>query len=182
MVLLESLSIPMGTPVSDFSLPGIDGKTYTLDSFSDAKILVLVFMCNHCPYVQAVIDRLIALQADYKDKGVQFVGINANESDNYPEDGFEKMKEYTDSWGLNFPYIRDESQKVAKTYKAQCTPDMFVFDQERKLAYHGRIDDNWQDPENVTKNEMREALNALLEDREISLPQKPSMGCSIKWK
>jgi len=182
MVLLESINLPMGSKAHNFKLPGIDEAEHSLDDYSDAKVLVLVFMCNHCPYVQGVIDRLIKLQEDFKDKGVQFVGINANESDNYPEDSFEKMPEYAKEWGLNFPYLRDESQEVAKVYQAQCTPDIFVFDNERKLAYHGRIDDNWQHEDQVTKEELKEALSALINGEKVAEKQNPSMGCSIKWK
>lgn len=182
MVLLESLNLPMGSKAHDFNLPGIDGADHSLASYNDAKILVIVFMCNHCPYVQAVISRLIQLQEDFKNKGVQFVGINANESDNYPEDGFEKMPEYAKEWGMNFPYLRDETQEIAKIYKAHCTPDIFVFDSERKLAYHGRIDDNWQHEDQVTKEDLKEALNALVKGEKVAEKQNPSMGCSIKWK
>ncbi|MFC1810670.1 thioredoxin family protein [Patescibacteria group bacterium] len=182
MVLLESLNLPMGSKAHDFNLPGIDGADHSLESYNDAKVLVLVFMCNHCPYVLGVIQRLIKLQEDFKDKGVQFVAINANESDNYPEDGFDKMPDYAKDWGMNFPYLRDESQEVAKTYQAECTPDIFVFDNERKLAYHGRIDDNWQHEDEVTKEELRAALDALVTEKKVFEKQNPSMGCSIKWK
>ncbi len=182
MVLLESLNLPPGSKAHDFNLPGIDGADHSLESYNDAKILVIIFMCNHCPYVQAVISRLIQLQEVFKDKSVQFVGINANESDNYPEDSFEKMPEFAQDWKMNFPYLRDESQEVAKLYKAQCTPDIFVYDKERKLVYHGRIDDDWQHEDQVTKEELREALDALVKDEKVAEKQNPSMGCSIKWK
>lgn len=181
MVLLESSNIAMGTIAHPFDLPGIDGKNHTLDDYKDAKFLGIVVMCNHCPYVQGIIYRLIEIQKDYQDKGVQFVGINANESDNYPEDSFEKMPEYAEKWGLNFPYLRDKDQKVAKAYDAQCTPDIFVYDSGRKLVYHGRVDDNWQEPEHVTKHELRDALDLLLDDKEVP-EQNPSIGCSVKWK
>jgi peroxiredoxin len=182
MVLLESLKLKMGEPAPAFELPGIDNKTYSLDDFSGCDVLCVVFMCNHCPYVQAVIDRLIKLQKKYKDDGVCFVGINANDSENYPEDSFEKMSEYAEKWGLNFPYLRDETQKVAKRYKAQCTPDIFVYDKDRKLAYHGRIDDNWKEPEKVETHELKDAIEAILKGEAIDEPQHPSIGCSIKWK
>jgi len=182
MVLLESLNIPMKSQAHDFNLPGIDDADHSLESYNDAKVLVLIFMCNHCPYVQGVIQRLINLQEDFKDKKVQFVGINSNESDNYPEDSFEKMSDYAKEWGLNFPYLHDESQKVAKIYKAQCTPDIFVYDSERKLAYHGRIDDNWQHEDQVTSQELKAALDALVNDEKVAEKQNPSMGCGVKWK
>ncbi len=182
MVLLESKNLPLGTKANDFELRGIDESKHGLNDYSDAKVLVIIFMCNHCPYVQAVIGRLIELQEEFKNKGVQFVGINSNDSENYPEDDYEKMSEYAKKWGLNFPYLRDESQKVAREYKAQCTPDIFVFDEDRKLAYHGRIDDNWQHEDEVTKRELKQALKALINDEKVSERQNPSMGCSIKWK
>lgn len=182
MVLLESLQVPLWSVAHDFNLPGIDGKEYSLENFKGNKALVIVFMCNHCPYVQGVIQRLISLQKKFKDKGVVFVGINANESDNYPEDSFEKMSEYAQKWGLNFTYLHDESQVVAKKFKAQCTPDIFVYDKELKLAYHGRIDDNWQHEEEVTTHELKDALTALIKDEKPIEKQNPSIGCSIKWK
>jgi len=182
MVLLESLQLPMGSDIIDFSLPATDGKTYSPSDFADKKVLVIIFMCNHCPYVKAIIDRLIKLQTHYKDQGVQLIGINSNEADNYPEDSFSNMKIWVAGADINFVYLRDEEQVTAKAYKAQCTPDIYVFDQERKLAYHGRLDDNWQEPENVQKRELREALDALLAGSPVAEEQHPSMGCSIKWK
>lgn len=182
MVLLESLQVPLGSAAHRFSLPGIDGKEYSLEDFKGHKAFVIVFMCNHCPYVQGVIQRLISLQKKFKDDNIVFIGINANESENYPEDGFEKMSEYADKWGLNFIYLRDESQEVAKEYKAQCTPDIFVYDKDLKLAYHGRIDDNWQNENEVTAHELKDALTALVNNKKPNEKQNPSMGCSIKWK
>lgn len=182
MSLTYSQSISFGAAAPDFSLPGIDGKTYTPADFKNKKALVIVFMCNHCPYVQAVWNRLIALQKKFGQVGVQLVGINANDDTHYPEDGFEKMKEYANQHGHNFPYLRDATQQTAKAYGAVCTPDIFVYDENQKLAYHGRIDDNWQEPEKVTKRELAEALTALISGKKPNPDQKPSMGCSIKWK
>lgn len=182
MTLLNSLHLPMGKDILPFSLPATDGKGYGPIDFGDKKALVIIFMCNHCPYVQAVIDRLIAIQADYADKGVQLIGINANDSENYPEDSFEAMQEWVEERGINFPYLHDESQEVARSYQAQCTPDIYVFDQAKKLAYHGRIDDNWQEESEVTKQDLREALDAIIAGNSAPEPQQPSMGCSIKWK
>lgn len=182
MALTYSQKIPFGAKAPDFSLPGIDGKTYSLAFFADKKILVIVFMCNHCPYVQACWDRLIALQEEFGLQGVQFVGINANDAEQYPEDSFENMKEYAAEKGHNFPYLRDETQEVAKAYGAVCTPDIFVYDEKRELVYHGRIDDNWQNPSKVTRHELKEALSALLRSEKPKKDQNPSMGCSIKWK
>lgn len=182
MVLLKSLKLELGIPAPDFNLPGIDGRNYTLDDFAECKVLCIVFMCNHCPYVQAIIDRLIKLRNEFENEGVCFVGINPNDSENYPEDSFEKMPEYAKKWGLNFPYLRDETQEIAKKYKAQCTPDIFVYDKNKKLAYHGRIDDNWQDVDKVKEHELKNALKNLIEGKSVSKEQNPSMGCSIKWK
>lgn len=182
MTLLESLQLPMGSEIIDFKLPATDGKEYSLSDFADKKAVVIIFMCNHCPYVKAIIDRLIKLQSDYADKGVQIVGINANDADDYPEDSFEAMKEWVEEIGINFVYLRDEDQSIAKVYQAQCTPDIYVFNQNKKLAYHGRLDDNWQDPDSVTKSDLREALDLILVDQPVTNTQHPSMGCSIKWR
>jgi len=182
MTLLESLKIPINTPIIDFNLPAVDEKTYSSSDFGDKKILVIIFMCNHCPYVHAIIDRLINIQAEYAEKEVQLIGINANDADNYPEDSFPAMQEWATEKGINFVYLHDEDQSIAKAYKAQCTPDIYVYNQDRHLVYHGRIDDNWQDESSVTKHELREALDAILEDRPITEKQLPTIGCSIKWK
>lgn len=182
MALTYSQTIHFGEKAKDFSLPGIDGKTHILDSFKSKKILVIVFMCNHCPYVQASWDRLIALQNEFGPREVQLVGINANDETQYPEDSFENMKIWAVKKGHNFPYLRDASQAVAKAYSATCTPDIFVYDEARELVYHGRIDDNWKEPEKVTRRELAEALEALLNGKKSSRDQNPSMGCSIKWK
>lgn len=139
-------------------------------------------MCNHCPYVQAVWGRLVELQHRYAEKGVQFVGINPNKNPSYDEETLEKMAEYSQKYNMNFPYLMDETQDVARSYKAQCTPDIYVFDAERKLVYHGRIDDNWKDESMVTHEELDAAINALLDGKKPNLAQIPSMGCSIKWR
>ena len=182
MALVESQNLEMGRGAEDFSLLGVDGKIYSLDDFGEAKVLVIVFMCNHCPYVQAVWERLVNLQSLYRAAGVQFVGINPNsENEAYAEETLEKMKEYADKYEMNFPYLEDGDQKVAKAYLAECTPDIYVYDDERKLAYHGRLDDNWKDASAVSREDLAEAITALLEGERPSLEQKPSMGCSIKW-
>lgn len=182
MALLESEMVPLGTPAHDFSLLSTDGKSYSLESFNDKNVLVIIFMCNHCPYVKAVLDRLIELQKDYDDKNVQLVGINPNDEENYPEDSFENMKKAVIEKGIPFPYLQDTTQETAKQYNAVCTPDIYVYGKERKLLYRGRIDDNWQDESSVTKKDLRHAIDAILEDSPVSEDQHPSMGCSIKWK
>ena len=182
MPLMHSNGMPLGTEAPPFALPGTDGKTYSLDSFAEAELLVVVFTCNHCPYAIACEDRLIAIQRDYADKGVQLVGINPNDDENYPDDSFDKMVARAAEKGFNFPYLRDESQEVARAYDAACTPDIFVFDRDRKLVYNGRIDDNWQQPENVTRRDLRAVLDATLEGKPFDFEPVASMGCSIKWK
>lgn len=182
MALEYSKGMPVGTQAPAFSLPGADGNTYSLASFADAKALVMIFTCNHCPYAKAAEDRLIELQREYQDRGVQLVAINPNDTQKYKEDDFEGMKQRAAEKGFNFPYLRDESQEVARAYNAACTPDVFVFDQHRELRYNGRIDDNWKEPEQVTRQDLRAALDAILEEREIDFQVIPSMGCSIKWR
>ncbi len=180
---MESLKLELGTSAGDFDLPGTDGKSYSLKSFRDAKVLVVAFICNHCPYAQAVWPRLVELQSKFKDRGVQFVALNPNiNNPDYPEETLEKMKEYAQKFGMNFPYLADDAQSVARKYKAQCTPDIYVFDSNRRLVYHGRVDDNWQQPEKVKKHELAEALDALVNGQKPSEDQHPSIGCSIKWK
>lgn len=182
MALLHSLPLPLGTPIIDFALPDTAGKIHSPTDYADRKVLVMMFICNHCPYVQAIRDRLITLQASYDPQEVQLIGINANDATEYPDDSPEAMKKAITEFGINFPYLIDETQEVAKNYQAQCTPDIYVFDQNRKLAYHGRLDDSWKDPSKVTKQELKEAIDALLRGENPSANQQSSMGCSIKWK
>ncbi len=171
----------LGDQAPGFDLPGVDGKNYSLGSFKDRQILVFVFTCNHCPYVQAWEDRLIAIQRDYESKGVGLIAINANETKNYPEDSFEKMVVRAREKKFNFPYLRDEDQSVARAYDAACTPEIFVFDSARQLRYHGRVDDNHQNPGQVKSHDLRNALDDLAGNRPIRIPETQAMGCSIKW-
>jgi len=181
MVLLESVDVSLGTEAPEFSLKGTDEKIYSLNDFPDAKGFVIIFMCNHCPYVLAVWDRLVKLQESYKAQGIQLIGINSNLNPDYPEETFEKMKEYYDKYSMNFPYLQDPDQSVAKKYNAQCTPDIYMYDGEKKLVYHGRIDDNWQNENEVTSKELAGAIENLLAQKAPLEGQRPSMGCSIKW-
>ena len=174
--------VPLGTPAPDFSLSGTDGATYTLASFADSKVLVVIFMCNHCPYVKAVLQRLIDLQDDYPDRSVQLVGISVNDADKYPEDSPEKMKELVESHRIPFPYLYDASQQTAKDYDAVCTPDIYAYGADRTLLYRGRIDDNWQEPDQITRRDLKDAIEAILKDQPVHDEQISSMGCSIKWK
>jgi peroxiredoxin len=163
-------------------LPGVDGKEYSSSDFKDKKILIVVFSCNHCPYVQAYEDRMIAVQLDYTAKGVQLIAINSNDITNYPDDSFSQMIERANKKGFNFPYVRDENQSTAEAYGATHTPQFFVFDEQRKLCYSGKMDDNWKEPENVKETYLRDVVEALLKGKEIQVPETFSIGCTIKWR
>ncbi|MCE9624772.1 MAG: thioredoxin family protein [Deltaproteobacteria bacterium] len=182
MVLLKSTPIPLGTPAPNFSLPSVDGRRYTLEDFPSAQALLVMFICNHCPYVVAVEDRIIQLQREYGPKGVQLVGICSNDPTDYPDDSPAKLLERWRSKAYGFPYLIDETQETAKAYEAVCTPDLYLFDGERRLYYHGRIDDHWQDAGKVTRRELASAVDRLLKGEAALEEQWPSMGCSIKWK
>lgn len=182
MALVQSNGMRVGTPAPPFSLPATDGETYSLDSFADAKILVVIFTCNHCPYAIAAEERLVELQRDLADEGVRLVAINPNDAVNYPADSFENMRIRSAERGFNFPYLYDESQAIARAYDAACTPDVFVFGDSRALVYNGRIDDNWQDASAVTRNDLRAVIDATLEGRDHGLEVHGAMGCSIKWR
>ncbi len=174
-------TLQVGDTAPDFSLPGVDGQTYSLKGFSQKTVLVVVFSCNHCPYVQAYEDRLVAIQRDYRDRGVQLLAINSNDDRSYPEDNFDNMIARAKAKGFNFPYLRDGSQQVAHAYGATHTPQLFVFDAHRRLRYTGKIDDNWQRPEAVRRRYLQEALDELLKGREPAEPTTHAIGCTIKW-
>lgn len=170
-----------GSSAPDFRLKGTDGKEYSLSDFK-GRALLIIFMCNHCPYVQPKMEYFAELQKRYGPK-LQVVGINSNDTVNYPEDSLEKMKEYAKRYGFNFPYLIDETQKTARVYGAECTPDPFLFDDSMKLAYHGRFDDAHGKPHSAGKTaEMEEAIRQVLEGAEVTVESLPSMGCNIKWK
>jgi len=173
--------LALGDQAPEFSLSGVDGKAYRLADFRDKAVLCVVFMCNHCPYVKATIDRILALQRDYAGRGVQMVGINANETTNYPEDDLPHMIQWAKAKGFNFPYLRDESQAVARAYGAERTPHIFLFDRERTLRYTGAIDDNTQDSAQVKRQYLREAIEALLVNKPVTDAQTHAIGCSVKW-
>ncbi len=185
MALTYSTKEEAGKPALDFSLKGTDGKTWSLTDFQKAKVLGIFFICNHCPYVVAVQDRINDLAKEFGSKGVQIIGINSNDAGRYPDDNFDAMKRRTREVGYVFPYLWDETQEVARAYGAVCTPDPFVYERvgsEFLLRYHGRIDDNWQDEKAVRRRDLAEAVNAILQGKLVSKDQNPSMGCSIKWK
>ena len=182
MALTNSTMVPLGTPALDFDLPGVDGKRYSLNSFRDKKVLVIVFMCNHCPYVKALLQRLIDLQNEISGLGGQLVGINSNDASRYPDDSMENMQKISREKNISFPYLFDETQETAKAYGAVCTPDIYAYGEERTLVYRGRVDDNWEHPEKVITRDLREAIDHILAGSKVPEEQIPSMGCSIKWK
>ena len=172
--------LELGARAPDFDLPGVDGKRYSLSAFKDKPVLVVVFWCNHCPYVKAYEDRAVALQRDYLTKGAQLVAINSNDDKAYPEDGFPEMVKRSKERGFNFPYLRDESQKVVEAFGGVCTPHVFAFDSGRVLRYRGRIDDS-KDPSKVTTHDLRNALDDMLAGESVRVPDTKPFGCSIKW-
>jgi peroxiredoxin len=173
-------TLELGARAPDFDLPGADGKRYSLTAFQGKAALVVVFSCNHCPYVKAYEDRMVSIQGDYAGKGVQFVAINSNDEKAYPEDSFPEMVKRAKQKGFNFPYLRDESQEVVEAYGGVCTPHVFAFDGNRVLRYRGRIDDS-RDPSKVTTHDLRNALDDLLQGKEVRVPDTRPFGCSIKW-
>lgn len=182
MALTYTPSAQLGESCPDFSLPSVDGKNYSLSDFKEQKVLVVMFLCGHCPYVQAIEERIIELSNSLKKKSVQFVGICSNDAADHPEDTPEALLKRTQEKGYGFPYLIDETQEVAKNFKAVCTPDIFVYDHNRKLYYRGRFDDSWKDPSLVKSQELGSAILNLLADKQFNIDQVPSMGCSIKWK
>ena len=175
--------LPLGTKAPDFRLPDPSGKVVALADFKGAPALLVVFMCNHCPYVKHVRDGLAKLARDYRPRGVAVVGINSNDVANYPGDSPAKMAEEAAAAGYIFPYLYDETQAVAKAYQAACTPDLYLFDKDQRLVYRGQLDDSR--PGNgvpVTGKDLRAALDAVLGGKPVSPSQKPSIGCNIKWK
>jgi len=184
MALTPSVMLPLGTAAPDFSLPEPrTGQTVSLADSAEAEALLVVFMCNHCPYVKFVREELARLGQDLADKDVAMVGINSNDIVRYPSDGPDAMVQEAHTWGYTFPYLLDESQEVARAYKAACTPDFYLFDKDRKLVYRGQLDD--ARPGNgkpVSGADVRAAVDAVLAGNPVSKPQKPSIGCNIKWK
>jgi peroxiredoxin len=182
MALTPSNMLALGTAAPDFKLPDTSGKTVSLSDFRGKPVLVM-FICNHCPYVKHIRAELGALGRDYQSRGVGIMGISSNDVANYPDDSPARMKEEAKSAGYTFPYLYDESQAIAKAYRAACTPDFFLFDTEHRLVYRGQLDDSR--PGNalpVSRKDLRAALDAVLTGKEIPKDQKPSMGCNIKWK
>jgi peroxiredoxin len=175
-------TLVLGQTAPDFDLPGVDAQRYNLACFEDKAVLVVMFTCNHCPYVQAYEARLIGIQRDYATRNVQLVAINSNDAITYPEDSFDRMIERAREQGYNFPYLRDDTQTVARAYGATHTPQVFVFNNLRQLSYAGRIDDNWKDATQVKQHDLRLALDALLAGKAVSEPLHPAIGCTVKWR
>jgi peroxiredoxin len=180
MSLTESTMVKLGSDAPSFNLPDTNGNNISLDFF-EAETLVVIFTCNHCPYAKAVEDRLVNLGNDYKGR-TDFVLISSNDIVNYPADSPEKMAEKAKDKKYPFPYLFDETQEIAKAYSAVCTPDIFLYNKDRKLEYRGRLDDNWQQQHNVTREELKMAIDAVLSGNKIEFDQIPSIGCNIKWK
>jgi peroxiredoxin len=179
----DSNKMKPGASAPDFKdLPGVDGKRYGLKDLAAENALVIFFSCNHCPYVQAYEDRVMELQNEFRGKGVRFVAINANDATTHPDDSFDNMVARAKERKFNFLYLRDEGQDVARAFGATHTPHLFVFDKERRLRYTGRIDDNWQEPEKVTRRYLRDALNALTQGQAPAEAETFAIGCTIKWK
>jgi peroxiredoxin len=173
----------LGTAAPDFRLPDTDGRIVGRDDFRSARALLVMFICNHCPFVQHIREGLARFALDYEGKGLAIAAINSNDVESHPDDRPEKMAEEKKKYGYSFPYLYDESQSVAKAYNAACTPDFFLYDSERRLAYRGQFDDSR--PGNgrpVTGVDLRSAVDDLLAGRSVSGEQRPSLGCNIKWK
>jgi peroxiredoxin len=174
--------LPLGTEAPDFKLPDTEGNVVSLADFAEAPALLVVFMCNHCPFVKHVLKDIVELISEYQEKGAAAVGISSNDVGDYPEDSPEMMANLAKASGFSFPYLYDQIQDVAKVYHAACTPDYFLFDKERRLVYRGQMDDSR--PGNnipITGSDLRAAIEAVLEGRPVSADQKPSLGCNIKW-
>lgn len=179
----STMMLPLGAKAPDFALPDTEGRIVRLSDFDGAPALLVIFLCNHCPYVKHIADSLAKFAKEYQEKGVAIVAINSNDVEAYPDDSPEKMREEVKMRGYTFPYLYDETQEVAKAYRAACTPDFFLFDKDRRLVYRGQFDDSR--PGNgipVTGKDLRAALDAVLAGKPVSPDQKPSLGCNIKWK
>ena len=182
---VESTMLPLGTKMPNFNLLGIDEKNYTNEMFNGKMGSLVMFICNHCPFVKHVNDEIVKLTNEIMDKNIAVIGINSNDSsqEKYAEDSIEKMREYATNLGYNFPYVVDEDQSAAKNFTAQCTPDFFLFDSESTLVYRGQLDGSRPGNDIPTDGEsLRSAIDALLNSEEPVSEQLPSMGCNIKWK
>lgn len=183
MARTPSTMLPLGTPAAPFSLPDPSGKLVSLEDFADSQALVVMFICNHCPFVKHVAAEIARVAKEYQPRGVGFVAIQPNDAEEYPDDAPERMSEEIRRRGYTFPYLSDVTQAVATTYRAACTPDFYVFDRQRKLAYRGQLDASRPDNgKPLTGADLRAALDALLAGQPVSEDQLPSLGCNIKWR
>lgn len=184
MSLTPSTMLPLGTQAPDFKLPDVvSGRAVSLNDFKTKKGLLMMFICQHCPYVQHIKQELTKLGKDYSSKDMAIVAISSNDADNYPDDSPAELKKFAKAEGFAFPFLYDESQEVAKSYTAACTPDLFLFNKKRELVYRGQLDDSR--PGNgkpVTGKDLRAAMDAVLADKPVSQEQRPATGCNIKWK
>lgn len=182
MVKTASTMMPLGTKAPSFSLPDVHGKTVSLETLPADQPLLVVFMCNHCPFVIHLRDHFVGFVKEYQSKGLSVVAISSNEVLNYPADSPEKMKEDAEKFGYTFPYLYDETQDVAKAYRAACTPDFFLFDRNRQLTYRGQYDDSRPKTDTpITGADLRAACDAVLSGQPVNPKQRPSIGCNIKW-
>lgn len=179
----STMELPLGSEAPDFKLPDAKGKEWSIGEFKEGKAMLVAFICNHCPFVKHIRDGFASLSSEYMDEGIEVVAINSNDFEHYADDRPEKMVEEAAAFGYGFPYLVDETQEVAKAYRAACTPDFYVFDANRKLVYRGQMDGSR--PGNdvpVTGEDLRRVLDALLSGEEVPREQRPSVGCNIKWK
>jgi peroxiredoxin len=179
-MIAQQYKLKPGAAAPDFALPGVDGRTHALRDYAGKPLLAIVFSCNHCPYVQAFEERMVAVQRDYAARGFQLVAINSNDEVAYPDDDFDHMVARAKEKGYNFPYLRDASQAAADAYGAVCTPHVMLFDRARTLRYQGRIEDG-RDPRESKSRDLRNALDDLLAGKAVRVPETPAFGCSIKW-
>lgn len=178
---MATSTLSIGSKAPEFNLEATDGNFYSLTSFGGKKAFIVVFSCNHCPYVQAYEERIKQIQKDYS-TNLQVVAISSNDDVQYPDDSFVEMKKRAISKEFNFPYLRDADQSIAKAFGATHTPEVFLFDARQKLVFHGKIDDNWQDENSVRSKYLRNAIDELLAGKPISVPETFTIGCTIKWK
>ncbi len=180
-MLMESIPLSLGTTMPHFELASPAGDRHTLAQLTGPKGLFISFTCNHCPYAIAIWPRVIELSKTLQTWGIETVAINPNINPNYPADRPEAMSDKIEEWGIPFPYLVDHDQSVARAYQAQCTPDLYLLNAEHELVYHGQLDDNWREPNRVTRQDLRLAAEQMAHGQTVNSTQQPSMGCSIKW-
>ncbi len=182
MALLYSPANDSSFSLPNFQRPAVDGKSYGHSDFTNYEVTVFFFICNHCPYVKAIEDRMIQLYKTLKSKNIAFVAVCSNDPNDYPEDSFENIKKTWAEKNYDFPYLYDEDQSMAKDFGAVCTPDIFAFNSEKKLFYRGQLDDSWRDPNAVQREDLKIAIESEIHKKKLPFAPRSSMGCSIKWK